>query len=95
MLDLHSLVEMGISSGQACHLGSLLQQIGLYPLLQKNKLFSLVSNLFLYDLLKLFILSTIKPLRYFYIFFGGMSQLNLWGENNPFLPSVREVSQSN
>ena len=68
---------------------------GHFPLFREDRLFSLVSNLFLYDLLKLFMLSTIKPLKRSSRFLAGMSRLNLWGENRSFLPSVREVSQSN
>lgn len=68
---------------------------GHFPLFIEDRLFSLVSNLFLYDLLKLFMLSTIKPLKHSSRFLAGMSRLNLWGENRSFLPSVREVSQSN
>ena len=36
---------------------------GHFPLFIEDRLFSLISNLFLYDLLKLFTLSTIKPLK--------------------------------
>lgn len=66
--------------------------------LRRSRPFSSVSHLLLYDLLKSFTVSTIKPLKsiyFFFFFFGGVSQRNLWGENSSFLPSGREVSQSN
>lgn len=94
-------VRAGPGTADAASSAGLLHQLfappepDCFPLLGEDRLFSLVSNLFLYDLLTFFMLSTIKPLKHSSSFLAGMSQVNLWGENSSFLPSVREVSQSN